>query len=73
MSKNNLTQKDKEEIAIEMFREQPLETVCHVAILKLGELAVQTKSESLTQTTEATYSGKRYAVEMIITYKEITP
>ncbi len=67
----NLTDEERQQIAIEEFRKEPIETLCHVAILKLAEMAINTKAESTTQTTEATFNDKRYSVEMKITYKEI--
>lgn len=67
----NLTDEQRQQIAIEEFNKEPIETLCHVAILKLGEFAIKTKAESATQTTEATFDNKRYAIEMVITYKEI--
>jgi hypothetical protein len=67
----NLTPEQRQQIAIEEFKKEPLENLCHVAILKLGEFAINTNAESATQSTEATINNKRYSIEMVITYKEI--
>lgn len=67
----NITDKERQSIAIEEFKKQPIETLCHVAILKLGEFAINTEAESATETIEATFNNKRYQIEMVITYKEI--
>ena len=67
----NLSQEQRTKIAIEEFKKQPVETVGHVAILKLAELGINTNAENVTQKTEATFNGKRYSINALITYKEI--
>ena len=67
----NLTQKEREQIALEEFRKQPLENVGIVAIVKIAEIAISTGAESGTFSTEATLNGKRYEIKALVTYKEI--
>lgn len=67
----NLTQDQRTQIAIEEFYKQPMETVAHVAIVKVAELAISTNAEDITQTTTATIEGKRYDIKMIVTYQEV--
>ncbi len=66
-----LTEKQREQIAIEEFRKQPLQNICIVAIVKLAEVAISTDAESATFDTEATVNDKRYKINANITYTEI--
>ena len=68
----NLTKEQREQIALEVYKEQPTELLAHTAILKLAELAISTNASSVTQTTQATFNGKRYELEMVVKYQEIT-
>jgi len=49
----NLTQEQRTQIALEEYGKEPVELIAHLAILKLGELAINTNAESATQSTEA--------------------
>jgi hypothetical protein len=68
----NLTQEQRTQIALEEYGKEPTKIIAHLAILKLAELGISTNSEKVTQTTQATFNGKRYDVEMMVSYKEQT-
>lgn len=68
----NLTQEQRTQIALEEYGKEPTQMIAHLAILKLAELGISTNAEKVTQTTQATFNGKRYDVEMIVSYKEQT-
>jgi hypothetical protein len=68
----NLTQEQRTQIALEEYGKEPTQMIAHLAILKLAELGISTNAENVTQTTQATFNGKRYDVEMIVSYKEQT-
>jgi hypothetical protein len=68
----NLTQEQRTQIALEEYGKEPTQMIAHLAILKLAELGISTNAETVTQTTEAKFNGKRYDVEMIVSYKEQT-
>lgn len=67
----NLTEKQREQIAIEEFRKQPTQNICIVAIVKLAEIAISTDAESATFDTTATVNNKRYKINAVITYEEV--
>lgn len=67
----NLTDEQREQIALEEFRKQPLQNICTVAVIKIAELAISTEAESGDLTTEATLNGKRYKITATVTYKEV--
>lgn len=66
-----LTQEEKSKIAVEMLNKEPMQTVGHVALLKLGEMAISTNAEKATMSTEATINNERYLLEMTVTYKKV--
>jgi len=66
----NLTQEERTQIALEEYGKEPTQMIAHLAILKLAELGISTNAENVTQTTQATFNGKRYDIEMIVSYKE---
>lgn len=66
----NLTQEERTQIALEEYGKEPTQMIAHLAILKLAELGISTNAENVRQTTQATFNGKRYDVEMIVSYKE---
>lgn len=68
----NLTQEQRTQIAIEEYGKEPTQMIAHLAILKLAQLGISTNAENVTQTTQATFNGKRYDVMMIVSYKEQT-
>lgn len=65
-----LTQEERTQIALEEYGKEQTQMIAHLAILKLAELGISTKAENATQTTQAIFNGKRYDVEMIVSYKE---
>lgn len=67
----NLTPEQRRQIAIEEFQKEPLESLCHVAIIKLAEFAISTNAEEATQSIKATFNKKRYEIKTVTTYKEI--
>lgn len=67
----NLTEEQKNQIAIEMLNKQPLETIGQVALLKLSKLAIETNAADVTMSTKATIEGTRYECKMKVTYKKI--
>jgi len=67
-----VTQEQRAQIALEEYGKEPTQMIAHLAILKLAELGISTNAENVTQTTQATFNGKRYDVEMIVSYKEQT-
>jgi len=69
----NLSHKEREQIALEEFRKQPLQNICTVAIIKIAEVAISTNAEKGTLETAATMNGKRYKIKAIVTYEEINP
>lgn len=66
-----LTEEEKSEIAVEMLNKQPIETIGHVALLKLAQLAIETNADNIEMKTEATIEGCRYECKMKITYKKL--
>lgn len=68
---NNLTEEQKNQIAVEMLNAHPIETIGHVALLKLSKLAIETNAANVEMKTEATIEGNRYECKMRITYKKI--
>jgi hypothetical protein len=66
-----LTKEEKIDIALEMLKEEPLETLGQIALLKLSELAINANSDETVLSTEATFNGKRYKCKMLVTYSEI--
>jgi len=69
--KHNLSDKEVSALVIQELKKQPLETVGQVALLKISELAINANSNETTLSTEATFNGKRYKCNMLITYLEI--
>jgi hypothetical protein len=66
-----ITQEQREQIAIEEYKKHPTETIAHVAVLKLAELGINTNAENVTQSCNATFNGKRYHIKMIVSYEEL--
>lgn len=66
-----LTEAQKSKITMEMLRKEPMETVGQIALLKLAELGVNMNSEETNLSTKATFNGKRYKCNMLITWEEI--
>lgn len=67
----NLTTEQKNQIAIEMIKEQPLQTLGHITLLKLSEIGINTNAENVTMSTKADFLGKRYNCKLIITWELI--
>lgn len=68
-----MNEKEKKSWAIvrRLLEKEPIETMGQVALLKLGELGINTNAETVTVSTEATINEKRYALKMVVTYKKI--
>ena len=67
----NLTQEQREQIALEEFKKQPLQNICTIAIIKIAETAISTNAELATLGTKATVNGKTYSIKAIVSYEEI--
>lgn len=63
----NLTEDERIKITLETIKDQPLETVGQLALLRISELAISMNSAKSTLSTEATFDGKRYKCEMVVT------
>jgi hypothetical protein len=68
---NQLTEKEKMSICIEMLDKEPWETLGRLALLKIGKLSIDANSEETTIGNEIEYNEKKYKLEMKFTYKEI--
>jgi hypothetical protein len=68
-----LTDDEKVKITMECLKEQPLETVGQIALLKISEMAISVNSAETVLSTEATFNEKRYKCKMLITWEEIMP
>lgn len=66
----NITEEQREKIALEEFRKQPLQNIC-VAAIKIAEVAISTNSENGKVETATTINGKRYKIKAIVTYEEV--
>jgi hypothetical protein len=66
-----ISDEDRNQIAITQLQMEPLNTIAHVALLKLSALGLSTESKEIEQTTEATFSEKRYKCKMVVTYEPI--
>lgn len=67
----NLTQQQKESIAMEMFNDYPLTTICHLALLKMVEMSINLGGSESEIGTLATFNGKQYECKMIINFNEV--
>ena len=66
----NLTEKEKINIAKEMMEKEPLVTVCTIALIKLSELAIEANSEETTFSTEIERNDKKYKCKIVATWEE---
>lgn len=66
-----LTKAERQKIAIEECNLEPLETIGHAALLKTANFAIETGATNAEFSTKATFSGKRYALKMKITWEQI--
>ena len=66
-----LTEEQRNTIAIEEFRKQPLQNICTVAVIKIAEVAISTNAENGIIETAATVNGKRYKIKAVVTYEEV--
>jgi len=67
----DLTEEEKTKITMEMLRDQPLQTIGTVALLKIAELAINANSDETEMSLEGTFSGKRYKCKMVVTWEEL--
>lgn len=65
----NLTEEQKVKITMEMLRAQPLKILANIALLKIVEIGVASKSDETTLITEATFEGKRYKCKMSVNWE----
>jgi len=65
----SLTAEQREQIALEEFRKQPLQNICTVAVIKIAEVAISTNADNGVVETAATINGKRYKVKAVVTYE----
>jgi len=68
----SLTQEERTQIALEEYGKEPIQTIAHLALLKLAELGISTNAENVTQSCQATFSNKRYELKMVVSYEEIS-
>lgn len=66
-----LTKKQRQKIALEEMALEPMDTLVIGALLKAGELAIDTNAKNLKVSTEATFKNKRYKLTSVYTYKEL--
>lgn len=67
----NLTEKQKVEITMEMINTLPFETICVIAQNKHGQLIVETGAGSSEYSVDMMINDKRYRVKSVITCEEI--
>ena len=67
----NLIDDYSNEIAIERLHSEPLNTIAHVALLKMANIGIETNASKVEQTTEATLHGERYSCSMEVTWVKI--
>lgn len=65
-----LSESERTAVTLEMLNEQPLETIAHVALLKVSELGLKSNSQETTITTTAIINKKRYKCKMVVTWQE---
>lgn len=66
-----MTHQQEIDLVKRMLKDEPVETVGQLALLKLSELGLSVNSENVKLSTKATFNKKRYECIMIVTYIEI--
>ena len=66
-----ITEEEKSKIVMEELEKFPLETIGHVAMLKLAEFGININSKNVKTSSEATFKDVRYEVKMKVTYKKL--
>ena len=67
----NLSQEERNQIAIEEFRKQPLQNICVISAIRMAETAISMGAKNGDISTECTIEGKRYKVDCNVTYQLI--
>jgi hypothetical protein len=67
----NLTDKEKEIIAVEMLNKQPVNTIGLSALLRIALIAIQSDAPEVIFTKDTIIDNKKYLCKMEITYKEL--
>ncbi len=69
MDLKDLTLEQKIEITLETLKNQPTQTIGHMALLKMAELGISTCAEETELKTEATFNDERYKCKMTVTWE----
>jgi len=71
MVKSELTSEQRQQIAIEEYKSQPLMSICQGALLMGAKVGIEAESENVEVSTKATILGQRYECKMEITWEKI--
>lgn len=71
MDIKDLTEDQREQIAIEQYRKVNKLTLIETALLIASEMAINANSEETTISLKADINDNRYKCKMVITYEEI--
>lgn len=71
MGIENLTSEQRQQIAIEEYKKNPLMSICQGALLMGAKTGIESGAEEIEIDTEGTFYEKRYKCKMLITWSEV--